>query len=84
MDECDDGFERAWAADHKLTGEGLFWYKGAWHGPIETGGAGHACPLRLHQVQNLHVSGHGWAGGQTLGYSPDNAPFTLTRNSTRV
>jgi len=36
MDEYDDEFKRAWAADHKMTGEGLFWYKGAW--PYEGGG----------------------------------------------
>ena len=36
MDEVDDEFKRAWAADHKMTGEGLMWYKGAW--PYEGGG----------------------------------------------
>ncbi len=36
MDEYDDEFKRAWAPDHKMTGEGLFWYKGAW--PYEGGG----------------------------------------------
>lgn len=36
MDEYDEDFKRAWAADHKMTGEGLFWYKGAW--PYEGGG----------------------------------------------
>lgn len=36
MDGYDDEFKRAWAADHKMTGEGLFWYKGAW--PYEGGG----------------------------------------------
>ena len=36
MDEYDDEFKRAWASDHKMTGEGLFWYKGAW--PYEGGG----------------------------------------------
>ncbi|NUQ66037.1 MAG: glycoside hydrolase family 127 protein [Pirellulales bacterium] len=36
MDEVDDEFKRAWAADHKMTGEGLLWYKGAW--PYEGGG----------------------------------------------
>jgi len=36
MDEVDDEFKRAWAADHKMTGEGLRWYKGAW--PYEGGG----------------------------------------------
>ena len=36
MDEYDDEFKRAWAADHKMTGEGLFWYKGGW--PYEGGG----------------------------------------------
>lgn len=36
MDEYDDEFKRAWAADHRMTGEGLFWYKGAW--PYEGGG----------------------------------------------
>ena len=36
MDEHDDEFKRAWAADHKMTGEGLLWYKGAW--PYEGGG----------------------------------------------
>ena len=36
MDEYDDEFKRAWAADHRMTGEGLFWYKGGW--PYEGGG----------------------------------------------
>ena len=36
MDEYDDEFKRAWAPDHQMTGEGLFWYKGAW--PYEGGG----------------------------------------------
>ena len=36
MDEVDDEFKRAWAADHKMTGENLMWYKGAW--PYEGGG----------------------------------------------
>ena len=36
MDEVDDEFKRAWAADHKMTGESLMWYKGAW--PYEGGG----------------------------------------------
>jgi hypothetical protein len=36
MDEVDDEFKRAWAPDHKMTGEGLLWYKGAW--PYEGGG----------------------------------------------
>lgn len=36
MDDYDDEFKRAWAADHKMTGEGLLWYKGAW--PYEGGG----------------------------------------------
>jgi len=36
MDEVDDEFKRAWAADHRMTGEGLLWYKGAW--PYEGGG----------------------------------------------
>jgi hypothetical protein len=36
MDEYDDEFKRAWAPDHKMTGEGLYWYKGAW--PYEGGG----------------------------------------------
>ena len=36
MDEVDDEFKRAWAADHKMTGEGLRWYRGAW--PYEGGG----------------------------------------------
>ncbi|MEI6390793.1 MAG: beta-L-arabinofuranosidase domain-containing protein [Verrucomicrobiota bacterium] len=36
LDEYDDEFKRAWAADHKMTGEGLFWYKGGW--PYEGGG----------------------------------------------
>ncbi|HEY3323480.1 MAG TPA: beta-L-arabinofuranosidase domain-containing protein [Planctomycetota bacterium] len=30
MDEYDIEFKRAWAADHKMTGEKLMWYKGAW------------------------------------------------------
>ena len=36
MDEYDDEFKRAWAADHKMTGKNLLWYKGAW--PYEGGG----------------------------------------------
>jgi uncharacterized protein len=36
MDEYDAEFKRAWAPDHTMTGEGLFWYKGAW--PYEGGG----------------------------------------------
>ena len=36
MDDVDDEFKRAWAPDHKMTGEGLLWYKGAW--PYEGGG----------------------------------------------
>jgi hypothetical protein len=36
MDEVDVEFRRAWAPDHKMTGEGLLWYKGAW--PYEGGG----------------------------------------------
>jgi len=36
MDEYDDDFKRAWAADHKMTGDRLLWYKGAW--PYEGGG----------------------------------------------
>jgi hypothetical protein len=36
MDEYDDEFRRAWAPDHQMKGEGLFWYKGAW--PYEGGG----------------------------------------------
>ena len=36
MDEYDDEFKRAWASDHKMTGDGLLWYKGAW--PYEGGG----------------------------------------------
>jgi hypothetical protein len=36
MDEYDDEFKRAWAPDHKMTGERLLWYKGAW--PYEGGG----------------------------------------------
>ena len=36
MDDYDDEFKRAWAANHKMTGEGLFWYKGGW--PYEGGG----------------------------------------------
>jgi len=36
MDDYDDEFKRAWAADHTMTGEGLFWYRGAW--PYEGGG----------------------------------------------
>jgi hypothetical protein len=35
MDEYDDEFKRAWALNHRMTGEGLFWYKGAW--PFEGG-----------------------------------------------
>jgi uncharacterized protein len=36
MDDYDDEFKRAWTPDHKQTGEGLLWYKGAW--PYEGGG----------------------------------------------
>jgi uncharacterized protein len=36
MDDYDDEFKRAWAPDHKMTGEGLIWYKGGW--PYEGGG----------------------------------------------
>jgi hypothetical protein len=36
MDEYSEEFKRAWAADHKMNGEGLFWFKGAW--PYEGGG----------------------------------------------
>ena len=36
MDEVDDEFKRAWAADHKMTGDKLMWFKGAW--PYEGGG----------------------------------------------
>ena len=36
MDEYDDEFKRAWATNHTMRGEGLFWYKGAW--PYEGGG----------------------------------------------
>ncbi len=36
MDEYDVEFKRAWAPDHKMTSDGLFWYKGAW--PYEGGG----------------------------------------------
>jgi len=36
MDDYDDEFKRAWAPDHQMRGEGLFWYKGAW--PYEGGG----------------------------------------------
>jgi hypothetical protein len=36
MDKYDQEFRRAWAADHKMTGERLDWPKGAW--PYEGGG----------------------------------------------
>jgi hypothetical protein len=36
MDEYDDEFKRAWAADHRMTGDRLLWFKGAW--PYEGGG----------------------------------------------
>ncbi len=36
MDEYDAEFQRAWAADHQMTGERLYWYNGAW--PYEGGG----------------------------------------------
>jgi hypothetical protein len=36
MNEYDDEFKRAWAPDHQMTGDRLFWYKGAW--PYEGGG----------------------------------------------
>lgn len=36
MDEVDDEFKRAWAPDHKMTGERLNWPRGAW--PYEGGG----------------------------------------------
>ena len=36
MDEYNDEFKRAWAADHTMTGERLNWPKGGW--PYEGGG----------------------------------------------
>jgi hypothetical protein len=36
MDDYAVEFKQAWAADHKMTGEGLIWYKGGW--PYEGGG----------------------------------------------
>ncbi len=36
MDEVDDEFKRAWAPDHKMTGQRLNWSRGAW--PYEGGG----------------------------------------------
>lgn len=36
MDEVHDEFKRAWAADHKMTGDRLNWPRGAW--PYEGGG----------------------------------------------
>lgn len=36
MDEYGNEFKQAWATDHKMTGEGLLWYNGAW--PYEGGG----------------------------------------------
>jgi uncharacterized protein len=36
MDDYDAEFKRAWAPDHKMTGDGLLWFKGAW--PYEGGG----------------------------------------------
>jgi len=36
MDDYDDEFQRAWAADHCMTGDRLMWYNGAW--PYEGGG----------------------------------------------
>ncbi len=36
MDDVDDEFRRAWAADHKMTGNRLDWPNGAW--PYEGGG----------------------------------------------
>lgn len=36
LDEYDDEFKRAWAAEHQMTGERLRWYNGAW--PYEGGG----------------------------------------------
>jgi hypothetical protein len=36
MDEVHDEFKRAWAADHRMTGERLNWPRGAW--PYEGGG----------------------------------------------
>lgn len=36
MDEYDDEFKRAWAPEHRMTGERLRWYNGAW--PYEGGG----------------------------------------------
>ena len=38
MDEFDDEFKRAWAADHKMTGERLNWPKGA--GPTKAADTG--------------------------------------------
>ena len=36
MDDVDEEFRRAWAADHKMTGQRLDWPNGAW--PYEGGG----------------------------------------------
>jgi hypothetical protein len=36
MDEYAQEFKQAWAADHKMTGQGLIWSNGAW--PYEGGG----------------------------------------------
>jgi hypothetical protein len=36
MDDYDVEFQRAWAADHQMTGDRLRWYQGAW--PYEGGG----------------------------------------------
>lgn len=36
MDDYGNEFKNAWASDYKMTGENLFWYKGAW--PYEGGG----------------------------------------------
>jgi hypothetical protein len=36
MDGVDPAFQQAWAADYRMTGENLIWFKGAW--PYEGGG----------------------------------------------
>jgi hypothetical protein len=47
MDEYDAEFRRAWAADHKMTGDRLDWPKGGW--PFE--GGCHPLPVVAQQKE---------------------------------
>ena len=62
MDEYDAEFKRAWAADHKMTGERLDWPKGAW--PYEGGGYWFDGLVRLGYA--LHDDGADPAGERRL------------------